>query len=769
MNSGLINTLSFSAPLSLFPPNAIIRLTDDNTTSFLARPAAFGPPLPSTGLNGQLWVGSGFGDDSLRYGIISTSAEGELGCSDAMLDENNNAAQPFDKRGLSKSDTPHSKQSRNAARVAATVDGTDDIIHTLPPDAYSGGNHADIQSIQESAEISGKVVMLSRGGCGFLEKVEWAQRRGGIAVIVADNTRGGPLIQMYARGDTSNVTIPAVFTSHTTAHLLSSLIPPGTYIEDATNKNGRPMLKVKQSKKKKKNQKGKSRSKKTDSRNTASPSAVSNGYTISTRRAAESSVAKPQRRSWLTRLLLGFGLANPAKENVLDWAIVDEWDENEVSANSIKTTTPESSIKGKSATKIPFGDEVVIDGDDWRDPDFISNAGTDSSKSPKAKLKSPIQRYYAPSADADEKKLTAELKGGSVTPGSGEYGNDIPKSRTDSKKQTADKPDTAANLFVDGDGNDSEEPDLDGDEDDDYGHEGLWVTLTQTSGAAPFFDTLLVLVISPLITLTVVYALLLVRSRLRQRRWRAPKSVVERLPVRTYQTVHLNPGNISRQPSPTSSSPSTPLLQNTSSRPRPRSRTTSAISEPSLSRTDSSGLETPKPRRGNEHEKKGDWKTHMSRQVECVVCLEEYVDGVSRVMSLPCGHEFHVDCITTWLTTRRRTCPICKGDVVRSLARGGSSDPRYEPYRDDSDDDEENLQSQVANTMNESLASGLSISPASNRLPTIDDSDIERGVDSPLPSPTTRGSNVGGGGWLSGIAARLGIPSFPITEEDRTR
>lgn len=69
------------SPSSLFPPSAIISLTDDNSTFFLARPANFGPVLPAEGLSGPLWIGSGFGDESITQGGIA-SAEGELGCSD---------------------------------------------------------------------------------------------------------------------------------------------------------------------------------------------------------------------------------------------------------------------------------------------------------------------------------------------------------------------------------------------------------------------------------------------------------------------------------------------------------------------------------------------------------------------------------------------------------------------------------------------------------------------------------------------------------------
>ena len=176
--------------------------------------------------------------------------------------------------------------------------------------------------------------------------------------------------------------------------------------------------------------------------------------------------------------------------------------------------------------------------------------------------------------------------------------------------------------------------------------------MTPTSGASPFLDTLLVLVVSPLVTLTVVYALLLVRSRIRRRRWRAPKSVVERLPVRTYQTIATSGQQSPRLPNSSGASPSTPLLQQSPPiRPRPRSRTSTGIPEPGgLLRANSQPLQVPQiPSRGNEHEKNSslssEWKKYMGKQVECVVCLEEYVDGISRVMSLPCGHEFHVDCM----------------------------------------------------------------------------------------------------------------------------
>lgn len=719
-SSRISNLFSFTSPLTLFPPNAVISLTDDNSTSFPARPAAFGPPLPLDGLSGQLWIGSGFADDNLQEG----EGEGELGCSDIPGWEDGvsngvlkfspktvSAAGAKDAAAVGKSDQPKRRSSPISPLdgdsdddsvslvpdAGAVDDGTDDYLQQGIADTPKrAGNtrsstvgHADIQSIQEAAEINGKIVLLSRGGCGFLEKVKWAQRRGATALIVGDNRKGGPLIQMFARGDTSNVTIPSVFTARTTAHLLSSLTQPGSFIEDTIDENGRPSFKVQQSDQARKRKKKLGEAGNSDAGSKYGPKLQGE------QQAAV--LPEPQKKrgwfSWLFRsdessTLLGNSRATSSDPQ--DWVVVEDWDEN--------------------------NDKLLTDS-------LAQEAGFDSS-----------------TGGGSEGSLNGSPLGGSDGEGGNGASGGDPTSGNENGQAAGskDKGGFFSKLF--GGSDDSTEPNADtppstpNDDEHEPGpgmpeREGLWVTVTPTSSAGSFFDTLLILVISPLITLTVVYTLLIVRARIRRRRWRAPKSVVDRLPVRTYHTVAATPVHSPRIASPTAASPTTPLLQGAPSRSRPRSQTATGVPESSNFLAVSAPARIPVSVPGTNHDQapkvSSEWRKYMGRQVECVVCLEEYIDGVSQVMSLPCGHEFHAECITPWLTTRRRTCPICKGDVVRSLARGIPSSPRYDRYESS---DEESIRPPARNNSGPLLRSSTG-----NR-----ESELERGISTfpPFPSQT---------------------------------
>ena len=636
-------------------------------------------------------------------------------------------------------------------------DGTDDYLHHPLPEsavskptdketADSNGNHADIQSLQEGAEIDGKVVLLSRGGCGFLEKVKWAQRRGAIAVIIGDDIKGGSLFQMYARGDTSNVTIPSVFTSRTTAHLLSSLVGSEGYIEDSVDENGNPTLKVQHIDKPKK------AGKKHNSNPTFTATTGIPKPTMTTRPSSKASTKKAstptedkagamttQRRGWFRSLFFGSSngksksdSSRPPSSGQLDWVLVDDWkDDEKTTSNKASASKLNQKVDAgkKTAQKNKGGDDFVIGVQDWRDPDLVGSSGKENdakmktgAKSDSTKTKGTTPRptkagkKHIGGALQDIPEYIPPLRGGSITPGSGEYGetDGSPGSAAmkDARKDVASLDGKSKGLLTTIFGDDEEDFDLptsrthtkpksnaaqtpeeDNDHGEDVEYEGLWVTLTPTSGASPFLDTLLVLVVSPLVTLTVVYALLLVRSRIRRRRWRAPKSVVERLPVRTYQTISTSGTQSPRLPSPTTSSVTTPLLQRspsaTTTRPRPRSRTTTGIPEPGdVLRTNSVPLQVPlSTARMSEHEKNAsissEWKKYMGKQVECVVCLEEYIDGVSRVMSLPCGHEFHEDCMyvlynlhaRSLLTTSQNTVAYNTSSHVSDLQRRCCSVP----------------------------------------------------------------------------------------------
>lgn len=693
-SSRLRALFSFNTPTSLFPPSAIISLTDDNSTFFLARPAAFGPLLPSKGLSGQLWIGSGFNEDTLRKGAGITGFQGELGCSDVPgWDKDGQANQDkvlkethtimpanpatgketIDKR--KDTDAGHTAADKSAG--PAPNDGTDDHLHHSASKDESSSDkqpptHADIQSLQESAEIAGKVVLLSRGGCGFLEKVKWVQRRGGAALIVGDDTRGGSLITMYARGDTSNITIPAVFTSYTTAHLLSSLIPERAILEGQGETD---------SKKVSTDQKRPSKPTTTTTKLTSQPTNIR----VPKKDAVKEESPKKKENHFFSAIwsLFGWGRdesltddsRRPPSSGNINWVLVDDYEEEEDVSKS--KSVQSSKDKGTKTDKSKKVDNSPVDGDgfeigvhDWRDPDLVptkSSAKGGSSSADKTESKKKDEK-----ADS---KTDSNLKGGSITPGSGEY------SHMEKVPTGSDKTDRNGVGLGDGKSSNSEESDSDekswfarhfgwseglDDELDQIlknrvqptsdkvayvqegDHPGLWVTLTPTSmSTSPFFDTLLVLVVSPLITLTVVYALLLLRSRIRRRRWRAPKSVVERLPIRTYHTISTQSTSTSsspRSPSPgsvTSVTSTSPLLgsrpREVQGRSRQRSQTVSGA-----------GIRTHDVTPVKEGVFSGSnlWRRkYIGRQVECVVCLEEYVDGQSQVMSLPCGHEFHAECM----------------------------------------------------------------------------------------------------------------------------
>ncbi|KAJ2733040.1 hypothetical protein IW152_003363 [Coemansia sp. BCRC 34962] len=50
----------------------------------------------------------------------------------------------------------------------------------------------------------------------------------------------------------------------------------------------------------------------------------------------------------------------------------------------------------------------------------------------------------------------------------------------------------------------------------------------------------------------------------------------------------------------------------------------------------------------------------------CIVCIDDFIAG-SKMRILPCGHNYHIECIDPWLTTKSSLCPLCKYDTREVL------------------------------------------------------------------------------------------------------
>lgn len=493
---------------SLFPVSAIISLTNDNSTFFLARPATFGSSLPPDGFNGRLWVGSGIGVGSFG-GDAASNVTSNLGCSDVLESTSLNKVSP---------------------------------------------GYAEIISSQENEEVAGRVVLLGRGGCSFLEKAKWVQRRGGTALIVGDNLRGGPLISMFAQGDASNITIPAIFTSYTSAQLLAALASDSQ--SSITDSSTRAKLTT-------------FADNAVDVKSTTDNGKVIS-KTVDTALDIDTVAENTQQ---------DFSSPSSKRLAFLRYSLARYIDRN-AAASTVKSTTTTSSIATMHV-------DEFIDGSFPKTDSAISN--------PPIKINIPTL--------SSATTLQSQIS-------------------------TTNASDPANTTHT----------------------EGLWVTLQPVNlSPSPFLGALLVLVISPLATLSIVYALLLIRSQVRRRRWRAPKSIVERFPVRTYYTIASPASTIHIPSTVTSANVSTPLLISSRRSLVSQSGVQNAIALPkSVSAIPNSSSHNSNHFQLQEKIEGGmsSWqRKYGGRQRECVVCLEDYLDGVSRVMSLPCGHEFHEECM----------------------------------------------------------------------------------------------------------------------------
>ena len=52
--------------------------------------------------------------------------------------------------------------------------------------------------------------------------------------------------------------------------------------------------------------------------------------------------------------------------------------------------------------------------------------------------------------------------------------------------------------------------------------------------------------------------------------------------------------------------------------------------------------------------------------MECPICIQEMDENGDDIVTLDCGHTFHLKCIHMWLNVNN-TCPNCRKIVIKEL------------------------------------------------------------------------------------------------------
>lgn len=98
----------------------------------------------------------------------------------------------------------------------------------------SGNTNDACDAVVNGASLNGKIVLITRGSCNFVDKVLAAQAEGAVGVIMINNAAGNPFA-MSDNGNGGSVTIPSVMVSQADGALLTSVINGGGTVNGTLN------------------------------------------------------------------------------------------------------------------------------------------------------------------------------------------------------------------------------------------------------------------------------------------------------------------------------------------------------------------------------------------------------------------------------------------------------------------------------------------------------------------------------------------------------
>lgn len=116
--------------------------------------------------------------------------------------------------------------------TAITVPITNNIV--LVNDG-SGSPTEGCVALTNAAAINGKIALIRRGNCTFVEKVKFAQDAGAVAVIMMNNAPGTPVAM---GGTDATITIPSVMISKTDGDMLEAALGSGAVTGTLNPSNG---------------------------------------------------------------------------------------------------------------------------------------------------------------------------------------------------------------------------------------------------------------------------------------------------------------------------------------------------------------------------------------------------------------------------------------------------------------------------------------------------------------------------------------------------